>query len=88
MILFSPEVMAVAFRGIDPASLVARDFAGSLMDPMIPNKSVFRRSENGAIGGFSNASSLARIGSIVSLDGTVDGKQYLTPHTLDEMTKE
>lgn len=28
------------------------------------------------------------IGSVVSLDGIVDGKQYLSSHTLDEMMKE
>ncbi|KAJ5808485.1 beta-lactamase [Penicillium riverlandense] len=88
MIPFSPEVMATAFNAVEPTSLVARAFAGSLMDPTIPNKPVFRKSENGAMGGFSNARALARIGSIVSLDGSVDGKQYLTPQILDEMMKE
>lgn len=73
---------------IDPASLLARALAGSACLAHLPNDPNFRKSENGSFGGFSNARALARIGSIVSLNGTVDGKQYLSPHTLDEMMKE
>lgn len=61
MIPFSPKVMASAFSAVDPTSFVARAFAGSLMDLTIPNNPVFRKSENGAIGGFSTARALARI---------------------------
>ncbi|KAJ5538929.1 beta-lactamase [Penicillium frequentans] len=78
----------VPLTAVDPTSILGRVLQGSLVYPTIPNKPVFRKSENGAMGGFSNARALARIGSLVSLDGTVDGKQYLTPQTLDEMMTE
>ncbi|CAL5874771.1 uncharacterized protein PFLUO_LOCUS9073 [Penicillium psychrofluorescens] len=87
VISFPPEA-AAGLRNLDPTSLAARGFAGSLMIPTIHNEPVFRKSENGAIGGFSNARALVRIGDIVSLDGSVDGKQYLRPQTLDEVTRE
>ncbi|KAJ5611423.1 beta-lactamase [Penicillium lagena] len=86
IIPFPPEA-AAAFQ-FDPDSFIGRAAAGSALLPHLPNDPNFRKSENGAFGGFSNARALARIGSIVSLDGIVDGKQYLSPHTLDEMMKE
>jgi CubicO group peptidase (beta-lactamase class C family) len=48
----------------------------------------FRKAELGAANGFGNARALARIGSMVSLKGTVDGKQYLSPKTVDQMIQE
>lgn len=78
----------VSLDGIDPASLVVRAMAGSGMDPTLPNQTGFRKSEIGAANGFSNARALARIGSIISLDGVVDGKQYLSSGTLDKIMEE
>ena len=86
IIPFSPDAMANL--QLDPASILARALVGSVMIPDLPNDPGFRNAENGAIGGFANARALARIGSMVSLGGTVDGKQYLAPETLDEMMKE
>ncbi|KAJ5081194.1 beta-lactamase [Penicillium angulare] len=47
---------------------------------------------NGASGGFSNTRALISIASIISLNGTVDstvdGKQFITPQTIDAMLKE
>lgn len=73
---------------LDPTSILARALVGSVMIPGIPYDPGFRKAENGAMGGFSNARALARIGSMVSLDGSVDGKQYLAPETLNAMMKE
>lgn len=56
--------------------------------PTVPNGDAFRKNGIGGIGGFSNARALARIGSMVSLNGTVDGKQYLSPKTIDDMLQE
>ncbi|KAL1857967.1 hypothetical protein Plec18170_003191 [Paecilomyces lecythidis] len=86
IIPFPPESMDKL--DLDPTSILARVLVGSVMIPDIPNDPGFRQAENGAIGGFSNARALARIGSIISLDGSVDGKQYLTPQTLNAMMEE
>ncbi|KAJ5203839.1 beta-lactamase [Penicillium cinerascens] len=78
----------VSLDGIDAASLVVRAMVGSAMDPTLPNQTGFRKSEIGAANGFSNARALARIGSVISLDGVVDGKKYLSSGTLDKMMEE
>lgn len=92
LIPFSLDILTTAMSGLDPdpASIMNRALAGSLLDPVIPNEPIFRKSQDsgGATGGFSNARALARIGSIVSLGGTVDGKQYLTSQTIDKMMEE
>jgi len=88
IIPFPPEAMPKL--DLDPTSILARAFMGSVMIPDIPNSPGFRKAENGAMGGFSNARALARIGSMISLDGSIDGKQYLAPgdsQLNDERTK-
>ena len=74
--------------GLDPESFMVRAMAGSPItgeDSMTPG---FRRTEIGAANGFGNARSLCRIGSVISLEGAVDGKRYLSPHTVDKMLHE
>lgn len=74
--------------GLDPKSVAARAFRGAPVraeEAMTPG---FRNAEIGAANGFSNARALARIGSIVALNGTVDGKQYLSPRVVDRMLEE
>ncbi|KAJ5312774.1 hypothetical protein PENANT_c007G04040 [Penicillium antarcticum] len=69
---------SIAFRGLTNVPPVAEY-------SMTP---AFRQAELGAANGFSNARALARIGDLVSLKGTVDGKQYLQPQTVDQMLQE
>lgn len=72
-------------------SIAAKTYAGTPMLPSIagaPNEPAFRERQLGGIGGFSNARALARIGSMVSLNGAVDGKQYLSPSTIENMLQE
>lgn len=73
---------------IDPESIAAKSYAGTPILPSVPNTPAMRARELGAIGGFSNARALARIGSIVSLNGTVDGKQFLSPRAIENMMQE
>ncbi|KAJ5809266.1 beta-lactamase [Penicillium pulvis] len=85
---FPPDAIPSA-EGLDPTtSILLRSLIGSLMDASTPNNPIFRKSQNGAMGGFSNARALASVGSIVALDGIVNDRQYLTSHTIDEMLKE
>ncbi|KAJ6041984.1 uncharacterized protein N7446_013050 [Penicillium canescens] len=84
-IIAPPVIMP---EGLDPQSVLARAFINltpKAEDSMTPG---FRGTEAGGVNGFGNARSLARIGSIVSLKGTVDGKQYLAPKTIDQMIQE
>ncbi|OKL63618.1 hypothetical protein UA08_01010 [Talaromyces atroroseus] len=70
IIPFSLDKM-VPLTALDPTSILGRVLQGSLVYPTIPNKPVFRKSENGAMAGFSNARALARIGSLVSLESII-----------------
>ncbi|KAG2412409.1 hypothetical protein HFD88_009966 [Aspergillus terreus] len=85
IIPFPPEAMGKL--DLDPASILARAMMGSVMIPDIPKTPVLGRQRMGPSVD-SNARVLARIGSMVSLDGSIDGKQYLAPGALDAMMKE
>ncbi|KAJ5841146.1 hypothetical protein N7534_010976 [Penicillium rubens] len=73
---------------MDPKSIVGRAFGNITLKAEDAQTPEYRGTEIGAINGFANARSLARIGSMVSLKGTVDGKQYLGLKTIDQMIQE
>lgn len=78
----------LAIPDLDPLSIPVKTFTGIPARAESANERGFRTTEVGAANGFSNARALARIGSIVSLGGSVDGKQYLSPSTVDNMLQE
>lgn len=65
-----PEVMVKTLIGPPP-------------DPNLANTAAWRAADMGAVNGHTNARSLARILSVVSLGGTVNGVQLLRPETVD-----
>jgi CubicO group peptidase (beta-lactamase class C family) len=75
-------------EGADMQSINMRTFTNPFPDAKISETPAFRAADVGASNGFANARALARIGSLVSLKGTVDGKQYLAPKTVDQMVQE
>lgn len=75
-------------EGINMESLMVKVFTNPIPNAKYSETPAFRQAEIGAANGFSNARSLALIGSMVSLKGTVDGKQYLSPKTVDQMIQE
>ncbi|KFY78774.1 hypothetical protein V499_02127 [Pseudogymnoascus sp. VKM F-103] len=79
---------AIPLDGLDPNSIMVRAMCGPLIKAEYSSTREFREAEVGAANGFGNARSLCRIGSIVSLAGTVDGKQYISPQTVDQMMHE
>jgi len=79
---------AIPLDALDPESFLARAVAGSPVPAEAAMTPGFRASELGAVNGFGNARSLARIGSILSLGGTVDGRKYLSPGTIDKILEE
>lgn len=80
--------LALPLDGLDPKSVMVRTLTGPLVKAEYSMTREFREAEIGAANGFGNARSLCRIGSVVSLAGTVDGKQYLSPETADKMIHE
>ncbi|KAJ5457736.1 hypothetical protein N7475_009124 [Penicillium sp. IBT 31633x] len=75
-------------EGMDPESIAMKTFTKIVPNAQDSATPEFRRADSGASNGFGNARSLARIGSLVSLKGAVDGKQYLAPKTVDQMIQE
>ncbi|KGO78184.1 Beta-lactamase-like protein [Penicillium italicum] len=73
---------------IDPQSVAGKVLPNLIVNAEVAQTPGFRGAEVGAANGFSNARALARIGSIVSLKGTVDGKQYLGVETVNQMIQE
>ena len=80
---------AVHFQLDDMTSVPAKALIGTPFNVDSVADPGFRRSVNGANGGFSNARALARIGSIVSLGGIVDGdKRVLSAAALSKLQTE
>ncbi|GAQ09964.1 beta-lactamase domain-containing protein 2 [Aspergillus lentulus] len=77
------------FGELDPQSITAKAIAGSPFPAEASMTPGFRKTVSGANNGFSNARALARIGSIVSLDGILDGnKRIISASTIDKMLTE
>ncbi|KFX96877.1 hypothetical protein O988_05129 [Pseudogymnoascus sp. VKM F-3808] len=79
---------AIPLDALDPNSILVRAISAPLVKAEYSSTREFRDTEIGAVNGFGNARSLCCIGSIVSLAGTVDGKQYISPQTVDQMIRE
>ncbi|RHZ47720.1 serine hydrolase domain-containing protein [Aspergillus thermomutatus] len=73
---------------LDPQSIAVRAFRGSPAGAAVSMTPEFRRSERGASGGFSNARAINRIVSMVTLGGSVNGKRFLSPETIDLIFQE
>ncbi|WP_432843105.1 serine hydrolase domain-containing protein [Dactylosporangium sp. CA-092794] len=81
-----PEVRAdVDTTGpIDEDSVFYKTLAGSVSDPLIANTPDWRRSENGAVNGHTNARAMALMLSALALDGvSSSGVRLLSPATID-----
>ncbi|KOS46820.1 hypothetical protein ACN38_g2215 [Penicillium nordicum] len=76
------------FPPLDPQSVAGKALPNVIINAEDTQTPMFRGAGIGATNGFSNARALARIGSIVSLQGTVDRKQYLGLKTIDQMLQE
>lgn len=73
---------------LDADSTMAKTLAGPAIDANDANTPAWRRADIGAINGHGNARSLARILSVVSRGGEVDGVRLLGPKTIDLIFEE
>lgn len=78
----------VVFPDMDPEGVAMRAFTNVVTRAEDSASEGFRGSQAGAMNGFGNARALARIGDVVSLNGVVDGKRYLSAETVDRMLQE
>lgn len=79
---------APAPRDFEVTGVMARAFMGTPVKPEYSMTPEFRRTELGAANGFSNARAVARILSMISLGGELDGKRWLSPSTIDLIFRE
>ena len=71
--------------GLDMESPAMKTFTGPPVDAAHANTDAWRRAEIGAANGHGNARSVARIQSVVSNGGTVDGTRLLSPSTIERI---
>ncbi|KAF4551577.1 Hypothetical protein D9617_13g100780 [Elsinoe fawcettii] len=68
---------------VTAGSIAFKTYTGPPPDALIANTPEWRKSELGAANGISNARGVARLLSIITGNGTVDGKQYMKPETVE-----
>lgn len=73
---------------LDPAGPMYKTFTGPPLDPAAANTADWRRADMGALNGHGNARSIARLLSVVTLGGEVDGVRLLSPDTIDLIFQE
>ncbi|KAM0415789.1 hypothetical protein ACHAPT_013250 [Fusarium lateritium] len=74
--------------GPDPDSIAAQVQRYPEFTPDMANTAMWRKAELGASNGHGNARSIARILSVISLGGCVDGKRFLKPATIELIFQE
>lgn len=62
-----------------------KTFTGPAPDPTVANTEAWRAADIGAANGHTNARALARILSVISLGGSVDGVRLLRPETIERI---
>ena len=80
-----PPEHAIVPVNIEPDSVAARVFANPVVAPEESSTVAWRRAEIPAANGQGNARSVARVQSVVSHGGTVDGKTFISPEGLERI---
>lgn len=81
----SPRPLPVDSSTIDPGSVAVRTATGPFLRAREANTERWRRAELPGINGHGNARSVARIQSLISHGGEVDGVRLLSPQTIDRI---
>jgi CubicO group peptidase (beta-lactamase class C family) len=83
-----PPPMQFDLAAMGPDSPTIKTFTGPALDATAANTSEWRRAELGAVNGHGNARSVARMLSVISRGGEVDGVRLLGPDTIDLIFRE
>ncbi len=78
-----PPPLPIDLAALPPDSPVVRTFTGPVADARRANTPGWRLADLGALNGHANARSLARVLSVVSRGGEVDGVRLLSPETIE-----
>jgi CubicO group peptidase (beta-lactamase class C family) len=83
-----PPPLPFDLAALDPLSPVVRTFTGPPLDASAANTPGWRGADIGAANGHGNARSVARLLSVVTRGGEVDGVRLLSPATIDLIFQE
>jgi CubicO group peptidase (beta-lactamase class C family) len=83
-----PPPLPFDFAALDPASPAVRTLTGPAVTADVANTPGWRRADIGAANGHGNARSVARIMSVLSRGGEVDGVRLLGQDTIETIFKE
>ncbi|MEJ7634339.1 serine hydrolase domain-containing protein [Aeromicrobium sp.] len=83
--LSSPRPLTLQTPPAEPSDIQMRTFANPFLPAREANSERWRRAELPALNGHGNARSMARIQSLISHGGEVDGIRLLSPDTIDRI---
>lgn len=82
---WEPDTIVHDPAAMDRSSAGYKTMTGPLANAAAANTPAWRQAETGAANGHGNARSVARIGSVISRGGTVDGVRLLSPETIGQV---
>ncbi|MFI7002559.1 serine hydrolase domain-containing protein [Nocardia sp. NPDC050175] len=81
--LVPPPMLQFDMASLDQTSILVKTLTSPLLDLQEANSAAWRQAEIGAVNGHGNARSVARIQSLVSGGGVLDGRRMLSEKTID-----
>jgi CubicO group peptidase (beta-lactamase class C family) len=83
-----PPPLPIDFAALPQDSPAVRTLTGPFVEAEVANTPAWRRADIGGANGHGNARSVARVMSVVSRGGEVDGVRLLKPETIDLIFRE
>jgi CubicO group peptidase (beta-lactamase class C family) len=78
-----PPPLPVDLASLDPDSIIVKTFTRPFVHAAQANTDAWRRAQIPAANGHGNAHSVARIQSVLACGGTLDGRRFLGPETIE-----
>lgn len=83
--LSPPRPLELDLSSIDPHGIPVRTFTGPFLTAREANTERWRRAQIPAVNGIGNARSVARVQSLISHGGEIDGVRLLSPATIERI---
>jgi CubicO group peptidase (beta-lactamase class C family) len=83
-----PPPLPIDFSALGPDNLAVKTLTGPFIEATEANTPAWRRADLGAANGHGNARSVARVLSVISRGGDVDGVRLLRPETVELIFRE
>jgi CubicO group peptidase (beta-lactamase class C family) len=83
-----PPPLPIDFAALGPDSITVKTLTGPFIEATEANTPAWRRADLGAVNGHGNARSVARVLSVISRGGELDGVRLLRPETIELIFRE